>query len=255
MSNADEGIERLRRFYDDVYYRDAVAAGRVTAHHRRLARRLGIARDQQVLDVACGTGGWLLAAHRRGAKVAGIDVSAKAVEICRGIMPEGEFHAGPAETLPFADRRFDVVTCLGSLEHFLDKDAALAEIVRVAKDAAAIVLLVPNAGFLTRRLGLFRGTQQASVREDVLSLAQWQAMFERNGLEVVRRWKDLHVLSWHWIRLAGWRMVPARLTQALLLAVWPLGWQYQVYFLCRGMRSGRAPAPAATATPGGREHS
>ncbi|MCB1747733.1 MAG: class I SAM-dependent methyltransferase [Gammaproteobacteria bacterium] len=226
-------LEAIRRFYDGEYYRDVPPRARPSAHHRRLALRLAVGVQDAVLDVACGTGGWLAACAERGAAVAGIDLSARAIECCRASLRGGEFHVGPAETLPFEDERFSIVTCLGSLEHFLDPDAALGAMRRVAQDDARFIILVPNAGFLTRRLGLFRGTYQTQAREQVLSLAAWQALFERNGLRVVARWRDLHVLSRDWILRPPWSRVPARAAQALALACWPLGWQYQVYFECR----------------------
>jgi SAM-dependent methyltransferase len=226
-------IDAIRRFYDDEYYREVPARARPSAHHRRLARRLAVGPGDAVLDVACGTGAWLAACAEHGAAVAGIDLSARAVDCCRASLPGGEFHSGPAETLPFADARFSVVTCLGSLEHFLDPDAALGAMRRVARAGARFVILVPNAGFLTRRLGLYRGTFQTLAREQVLSLAAWEALFRRNGLEVVARWRDLHVLSGEWILRPPWWLAPVRAAQAVALACWPLGWQYQVYFECR----------------------
>ena len=70
---------------------------------------------------------------------------------------------------------------------------------RVAKPDAKFLLLVPNAGFLPRRLGLYGGTEQASVREEMLSLQQWQSLFDTRGLTGEHRWRDLHVLSLAWI--------------------------------------------------------
>lgn len=221
----------LKTFYQDHYYAEAHAARPPSWHLRRLARRL-VGRDgMDVLDVACGTGEWLRAAADRGARVAGIDIAAKAVAVASHQMPEGRFANGVAEQLPWAERSFDLVTCLGALEHFPDKNAALREMHRVLRGHGRVLVLVPNAGFLTRRLGLFRGTEQVAVREDVLSLAAWKALFESNGFCLERRWRDLHVLSRDWLMRRGWIGLLPRLVQALALVVWPLAWQYQVYHL------------------------
>lgn len=233
--HADEQRElnRIREFYDSTYYRDATAGATIPGHLMRLARRLGIRPGHQVLDVACGTGGWLRAVAAHGATPVGIDLSEKAVAACRTVLPGAELQVGPAERLPFADGRFNVVSCLGSIEHFVDPLAALREMVRVARADATFVLVVPNAGFLTRRLGLYGGTHQAAVREVVRTLAEWTTLFADGGLLVEEKWRDLHVLSGSWIRQAGpWR-APVRAAQALALALWPLEWQYQVYFRCR----------------------
>lgn len=223
----------IKTFYDQTYYKDAGQVAGAGRFHKMLAQRLNIRPGERVLDVACGTGEWLLAVRERQASVAGTDISERAISVCRSAIPEGRFEAGPAERLPFGDESFDLVTCLGALEHFLDKDAALSEMVRVGTPDARYLILVPNAGFLTRRLGLFHGTEQAAVREDVLSLEQWQALFENCGLTVTQRWADLHVLSLDWITKGRPYLWPMRFIQALSLLTWPLRWQYQVFHLCR----------------------
>ena len=164
--------------------------------------------------------------------MSGIDISSRAIEVCRKRMPTGEFEIGPAETLPFSDDQFDLVTCLGSLEHFLDQPGALREMARVTGERGRVLILVPNAGFLTYRLGLYRGTHQQTIRETIRTLDEWQRMFSSAGLDVIDRWRDLHVLDRSWILRPPRLVVPIRLMQALALAVWPLQWQYQVYHLC-----------------------
>lgn len=222
----------VREFYERVYYANATASAAIPAHYRRLAKKLQPWKGQRLLDVACGTGQWLGAAAALGAVPAGIDISQTALDICRNTLSDGELHCGPAEQLPFADRRFDVVSCLGALEHFLDPHAALREMVRVAKPDAILILLVPNAGFLPLRLGLYSGTQQTDVREEVRSLSQWRELFSSAGLSVRHRWRDLHVISPSWIFRGPWYAWPVRAAQAFALPFWPLDWQYQVYHLC-----------------------
>lgn len=233
MTSQQDGFDNIRRFYDSQYYAVIGKDDRLPWHCRAVARRFGPFRGKAVLDVACGTGSWLAHFHRLGAStIAGIDLSTRAIDACRQRLPAGEFHCGPAETLPFGSAAFDVVTCMGSLEHFLDKPAALAEMRRVLKPGGCVVLLVPNAGFLTRRLGLYGGTQQRTVKEDVLSLDAWHQLIAAAGLRVEARWRDLHPLSRSWIFRGPALVWPIRAMQALALACWPLAWQYQVYHRC-----------------------
>lgn len=224
----------VREYYDQVYYKELTSPrGHPSRHLQGLAGKLALKKTDRVLDVACGSGEWLRVAQELVSEVAGIDISEKAIEACRKAMPDGRFSTGPAEELPYTDNEFDVVTCLGSLEHFLDQRGALKEILRVAKQDARILILVPNSGFLTYRLGLYQGTNQQNIRETIRSLDEWTTLFERAGLEVNRRWKDLHVVSRSWVFRAPVYLVPLRLIQAAMLVVWPLSWQYQVYFECR----------------------
>jgi len=232
----DDKFKQIRDYYDQDYYsfEPPLRSRALPWHSRLIARRLGPVAGKTVLDVACGRGEWLQCLHSKGARVSGIDLSERAIGICRRQMPEGDFHCGPAETLPFESGSFDIVSCLGSLEHFLDKPQALREMVRVGRPHAVFLILVPNAGFLTRRLGLYKGTNQARVKEDVLALSEWQALLRQANLKVLERWRDLHPISLGWIGLGrgvGQRLI--RASQAVALGVWPIAWQYQVYHLCR----------------------
>lgn len=225
-------IDEVKSFYNSVYYKDAKANKKQSRHLTRLASKMKIKADIDIVDVACGKGDWLLAVSERGGNIAGIDISYKAINICKTILPDGEFYIGTAETLPFEDKRFHIVSCLGAIEHFLDPQVALKEMVRIARDDATFLLLVPNKDFLTRRLGLFGGTAQADIREEVRTLQEWKELFEEAGLQIEKRWKDLHVLSWTWITNRRWYHIPIRAAQAFTLLFWPLSWQYQVYHLC-----------------------
>src|SRR4029078_12988370 len=225
--------EDVRRFYDEVYHRHGSELSRVPGHLRRLARRLGPWQGQKVLDIACGQGEWLRCVSALRALSAGGDISAVALDACREYLPRAELFCAAAEQLPLDNQQFDFVSCLGALEHFPDPRAALLEMARVAKPGALFLLLVPNAGFLPRRLGLYSGTDQAKIREDVRALREWQQLFESVWHNTIYRWRDLHVLSAGGICCGPWYHWPLRATQALALPLWPLTWQYQVYHLCK----------------------
>ncbi len=227
-----DALDEMKSFYDGVYYADANKPLQGSAHLKSLARKVDIGSGDAVLDIACGLGEWLHVCATDGAKVYGVDLSERAIEYCSKHMPDGEFHAVPAENLPFADGQFNFVSCLGSLEHFVEPVVSLNEMMRVAKAGAKFLILVPNAGFLTRKLKLFGGTNQKEAKEVAQTLEEWDNLFEQAGLRVTRKWKDLHVLSWSWISMNGFLPAPFRALQALALLVWPLRWQYQVYHLC-----------------------
>jgi len=222
----------VKTFYDDTYYSAGCEHHRVPWHMRKVASRLHISPGDSTLDIACGTGAWLQELQGRGATVSGIDISERAVALAKARLPDADIRQGVAENLPFDDGKFDLITCMGSLEHFLDQPGALREMRRVAKPNAHYLLLVPNAGFLTRRLGLYGGTQQVSVKETVRPIEEWSGMFASAGLRVKSRWKDLHPLNRIWITQGSPWLWPIRLAQAAILPLWPVSWQYQVYFWC-----------------------
>jgi SAM-dependent methyltransferase len=91
-------------------------------------------KGARVLDLCCGTGLLSLIAHPAGAEISVADISQKNVELAcltakkMGIAISGK--TADAESLPFADGFFDLVTCAGSLSYF-DHGKGLKEISRV----------------------------------------------------------------------------------------------------------------------------
>jgi SAM-dependent methyltransferase len=105
---------------------------------------------RSLLDVGCN-GGDLLADVRvmmPWLELAGVDVNAEALAIARKRLPDVELHETGAESLPFADARFDVATCIEVLEHVPAelRRPALAEIHRVLAPNGLLLLRVPHAG-------------------------------------------------------------------------------------------------------------
>ena len=96
-------------------------------------------RPETVCDVGCGAGGLVAHIQSLGVKAAGIDPDP--AKVAEGRAAGLELRAGAAESLPFPDQSFDVVTFENSLHHVTDIGRALAEATRVAR--RAIVILDP----------------------------------------------------------------------------------------------------------------
>lgn len=101
-------------------------------------------KGSRVLDLCCGTGMLSLIAHPAGAKIFVSDISQKNVELAcliakkNGVIISGE--TADAESLPFADGSFDLVTCAGSLSYF-DHGRGLNEISRVLTDGGFFIVV------------------------------------------------------------------------------------------------------------------
>jgi len=61
----------------------------------------GAVRGTRLLNVACGPGRLSAAASQRGCLVTGIDFAEPTVALARQCCPQGAFHVGDAESLPF----------------------------------------------------------------------------------------------------------------------------------------------------------
>ena len=100
-----------------------------------------------ILDVATGTGRLPLAIFGQPAfngYIIGLDFSRQMLTVAaQKVEPIGHrvnLIYQTAQKLPFDDNTFDAVTCLEALEFMPDSDAVIAEIVRVARPGALILL-------------------------------------------------------------------------------------------------------------------
>jgi 2-polyprenyl-6-hydroxyphenyl methylase/3-demethylubiquinone-9 3-methyltransferase len=106
-----------------------------------------------VLDVGCG-GGYLPEelTHLFG-QVYGVDASRTSLAAAhRHAIQMGlkvAYRVARAESLPFADAVFDVVTCCDVLEHVGDLDRTLAEVARVLKPGGIFIYDTINRTFMT----------------------------------------------------------------------------------------------------------
>jgi SAM-dependent methyltransferase len=108
---------------------------------RALLQRSGLPPSPRILDAGCGTGRNLVELSRLGT-AEGVDTSEDAVSFCRrrGL---GDVARAELEALPYEDGRFDVVVATDVIEHIDDDLRALAELRRVARPDAKLVVTVP----------------------------------------------------------------------------------------------------------------
>lgn len=101
---------------------------------------LGVGAGTALLDVGCGSGYAARLAADRGARVTGIDATAPFIEIARERVPEGEFHVGGMEELPFPGACFDAVAGFNAFQYAADPVRALSEARRVARPGAPVLI-------------------------------------------------------------------------------------------------------------------
>lgn len=91
----------------------------------------GLGQEDRFLDVGCGPGAALEHAATTGAGVAGVDPSPAMVARAARRVPSAQVEVGSAEHIPFPDDHFTVVINVASFHHWADREAGLAEILRV----------------------------------------------------------------------------------------------------------------------------
>ena len=224
----------VQNWYDQRYYAPDAEAAQGGSEDPSVAYfypLLRLADPARILDVACGQGAFLQRAARDGHSLAGVDISQVAIEHARTRLPEADLHCTIAERLPFEDGSFEVITCFGALEHFLDIPGALAEMRRVASDDARFFIVVPNRWYLGWWLKSQPGTWQKDIQEKLCSRAGWEAIFKAAGLTVRRVEADRRPSERWWIHRKGSAFrFAARTVKGALLRISPLAWQYQFLF-------------------------
>ncbi|MGE5801789.1 MAG: class I SAM-dependent methyltransferase [Gemmatimonadota bacterium] len=224
--------EDVKSWYNQHYAAKGLESMRPAAAYPVFLDLLGATHGTRLLDVSCGTGSLLAAAQQRGVAPVGIDLSDEAVRLAKRMAPGAEVTVGAGETLPFRDASFDFVSCLGSLEHFLDMGQGLEEMKRVAKPSGRFCIMVPNQDFIGWKVIGRQGTAQQDINEHLLPLSDWRRLFAGHGLAVRKvvpdRW---HAVRW---RAPGARGLKRLVTGPALEAAWrliPLHWQYQFVFV------------------------
>jgi ubiquinone/menaquinone biosynthesis C-methylase UbiE len=162
-------------------------------------------KASSILDVACG-GGYFLREMARlyteATTFQGIDISGEALKIARQEFPKATYALSVAEAMPFEQKSFDVVTCLGSLEHFLNIGQALAEIRRILKPQGIFLAMVPNIMWYQDILSVLLTKNRKSrnqTHELFASHGEWKEMLESSGFSVVK------TLKYNGIARSGWK--------------------------------------------------
>jgi 2-polyprenyl-3-methyl-5-hydroxy-6-metoxy-1,4-benzoquinol methylase len=224
---------QIRLWYNRRYAALGAASMRPYEAYPPVLDLLEVRSGARLLDVSCGTGFLLRAAGAKGLHATGVDLSDEAVRVARKTAPAAVQAVASGEALCLRDGSFDYVTCLGSLEHFLDMSKGLEEFRRVARPGATLCIMVPNRDFLGWKLGREAGTAQQDISEHLHSLEEWRTLFVAHGLLEIRVVAD----PWQAVRLRGAAKGGIRgLVNWLVGALWPLiplRYEYQFIFLLR----------------------
>ena len=133
---------------------DAVERHRYTEYAPWMPYVMGFKEfaDARLLEVGCGMGTDLLQFARGGARVTGVDLTARSIAISRQHLAvygeHGDFAISDCEALPFADESFDVVYSNGVLHHTPDTAGAVREVHRVLRTGGEARVMLYHRGSL-----------------------------------------------------------------------------------------------------------
>jgi SAM-dependent methyltransferase len=127
-----------------------------------------------ILEIGLGLGADHERFARAGAKLSGIDLTPRAIEITKHRLAlqslESDLRVGDAEQLPYESNTFDVVYSWGVIHHSPDTPQAAREILRVLKPGGEFRVMVYHTWSLVGlmlwvRYGLLRGRPWIGLKE------------------------------------------------------------------------------------------
>ena len=156
-----------------------------------------------ILNVGCGLS-QILKHIDPGHRYTGVDVDERSLMQCRQRYPQARFEAcGPFE-LPFENEQFDVVFATEVIEHVLDPQRWLRELLRVVRPGGRIQVSTPNYGDFVLPLvestflelvARLQGFTRKGIHPTPFSRNSLRAALEEAGLQQVQVRKTLFWLA------------------------------------------------------------
>lgn len=125
--------------------------------HYQVQSCLEYATGSSALDIPCGDGLVTAEFAKHFSKVVGVDASQAHLDRAKKRLPEVEFYHGLIEDFRY-EEKFDNIFMINVLEHVIDPVKALANMVNLLDPKGNIMIHVPNAEALNRKIAVEMGT-------------------------------------------------------------------------------------------------
>jgi len=190
--NKDQKAEVRERFGASA---EEYAKSEVHARGESLSLLIDLAnprKEWRALDIATGAGHTAMALAPRVGRVIATDITREMVlktsELARSRGLENlDVCTADAESLPFTDSSFDLVTCRIAMHHFSDVGRAVREVARILKPGAIFCLddnIVVEDGPTEEYYNSFEKIRDPSHNR-VYTLSELQSILKAEGLNVV----------------------------------------------------------------------
>jgi SAM-dependent methyltransferase len=168
------------------------------AEVRRLAHQARVGPGVSVLDLCCGVAGpGRMITAESGCHYLGVDQSASALATARRLAGKLSCRFEQAHLPPLPEGRFEVVFLLETMLAFPDKDALIAEVVRVLEPGGRFAFTVEEGRPLTQQE---RARMPAADTVWPIELAELTGVLRDAGLAVT--WQQEYSSSHHAIATA-----------------------------------------------------
>lgn len=236
----EEEEQTAREAYEGIY-RD-VALWQSDSFYDWIYEQLQLEPGLRYLDVSCGRGELVQRAEQQGVSARGLDFSHQALRLGREQLGASELVTGDAMQLPFPAETFDVISNIGSLEHYTDMPQAVREMQRVLRPGGRAIVLLPNTFSLMQNIwiALRQGRTAFDPYQPIQrygARCEWQELLEANGLSVEETRKYERVRPRSWSDLWALLRHPKELVRVLSAPFIPLNLAFCFVFICTTGRS------------------
>ena len=220
--------------YDVIYGEDDISqrASFYLWVHDLLALKPG----ETYLDISCGRAQLTTLARVQGANAHGLDLSYTALHSGWNAGRGGHLITGNSQQLPYAPESFDVVSNIGSLEHYLDMDTAVQQMTRVLKPGGRAIVLVPNSFSLLHNIWIALRDGRTNIDQQPIqryaARLEWQTLLEENGLVVDKTLKYELETPRTWTDWGHYLRHPKKMVRLALRSFVPLNLAFCFVFLC-----------------------
>ena len=193
----------MGKHYGEHYDREIAQAAKAPDHW--LPRRDALLRLKtggSILDLGCGTGGFLSTLKGPSWKLYGIEMSEAAARVARERCG-AEVFVGDVPDAAFSSNSFDAITCFNVFEHMYDPRAVLTRVAKWLKPGGIFYTMMPNIDSAASRV--FRSYWYALELPRHLfhfSPASLKKLAQSSGLKevsVTTHHETYFESSWHYV--------------------------------------------------------
>ena len=233
--NENKSLGDSRQAYNDIYGDDDIS--QTESFYIWISKIINLQKDESFLDVSCGRAQIVHRLEDQGKFVSGIDLSHVALKSGKMQQASLPLCTANSQILPFQSNSFDVVSNIGSIEHYHDMPMAIREMARVLKPSGRAIILVPNSFSLLHNVLSAYNSGRTVVDDQPIqryaARAEWQDILNENGLEVtnVNRYEiEFPRTGTDW---AAYFKSPKKLVRLLVRPLVPLNLSFCFIFTCR----------------------
>ncbi|MBN2019142.1 MAG: class I SAM-dependent methyltransferase [Sedimentisphaerales bacterium] len=160
--------------------------------------------SKNLLEIGCGVGRFLLGCKNTGWQIHGLDISDKAVEMSKKLMPDDDFQIGTVEESKWPKESFEAITCWEVIEHVNDPFIFVSKIKELLTNDGIFAFSTPDwDNWLIRRNP--RKNYWPPFHNWFFSEKSIKALLERAGLKIIKIKRRL--FPWGETNWPRWRRI------------------------------------------------